>query len=99
LQERLDGTERHLMDKLAAEKSARLLEQRAANKRAKDLEAQLKSAQRQAGEQTSAAIDLQQALRQELEALRRRIDGPAPGCESPKARLAGLRKRTARRRP
>lgn len=81
LQERLAGTERHLMEKLAAEKTSRHTEQRGADKRAKELEAQLKAAQQQVREQAEAALALQRDLRQELDGLRRQLEQRPAGQE------------------
>lgn len=84
LQERLAGTERHLMEKLAAEKTGRHTEQRGADKRAKELEAQLKAAQQQVRDQTEAALALQRDLRQELDGLRRQLEQRPASQERPR---------------
>ena len=70
LSERLAGTEKRLMERLAQEKTARDVDGTAARKRIKRLEEDLRAARKLLDEQ-SAAAQLQVSLRSELDALRK----------------------------
>lgn len=77
LAERLAGTEKRLMERLAQEKTARDVDGSAARKRIKVLEEDLRAARRLLEEHSAAALQLQANLRSELDGLRRLLSPPA----------------------
>lgn len=76
LSERLAGTERRLMERLAEEKSARDLERAAATKRLKDLQGEL-SALREDNRLHQAGASLAVELKSELDSLRKLLTAPS----------------------
>lgn len=71
LAERLAGTEKRLMERLAQEMSARDVDGTAARKRIKGLEEDLRAARKLLDEQSSAALKVQASFRGELDGLRK----------------------------
>lgn len=77
LSERLAGTEKRLMERLAQEKAARDVEGTTARRRIKSLEEDLRATRRFLDEQSAAALQLQASVGTELDGLRKMLSRPA----------------------
>lgn len=85
LSERLSGTEKRLMERLAQEKTVRDVEGATARKRIKSLEDDLRSTRKLLDDRSAAALQFQAGLRSELDTLRKLLSRPArarPGSRS-----------------
>lgn len=96
LAERLAGTEKRLMERLAQEKTARDVDGAAFRKRIKLLDADLRAARKLLDEQSAAALQLQANLRSELDGLRRLLSKPAARSHS-KRSAAGTTRALSRK--
>lgn len=93
LAERLAGTEKRLMERLAQEKTARDVDATAARKRINSLEEDLRAARKLLDEQSVAGLRLQASVGSELDGLRKLLTRPALGRSKKRPATSHVRSR------